>query len=104
MLLKAVHVTHVKCVKDSTEFTIDPSVTCLVGKNESGKTAILQAIEKLNPLEVRSDEFDVLDYPANEVTDYRQRAAKHPDDAIKTTWELEDGDAAAVEALLGKDV
>jgi len=104
MLLKAVHVTHFKCVKDSTEFTIDPKVTCLVGKNESGKTALLQAIEKLNPLEGRTDEFDVLDYPANEVTEYKQRAAKNPEDSIKTTWELEDDDVAAVEALLGMDV
>jgi len=37
-----------KCIEDSDRFTIGP-VTCLVGKNEAGKTAILEALHKLNP-------------------------------------------------------
>jgi len=28
----------------------DDGVTCLVGKNESGKTAVLQALYRLNPV------------------------------------------------------
>lgn len=104
MILKTVHVQHFKCIKDSTAFSIDPDVTCLVGKNESGKTALLQAIEKINPLDKDDAAFDTLEYPANEVTEYKQRAKQNPDDAIVTTWELEDEDVAAVEELVGKDV
>ena len=40
-----------RSVEDSDEFAIDESVTCLVGKNESGKTAVLQGIYRSNPVE-----------------------------------------------------
>ena len=36
-------------VVDSGELSIEDSVTCLVGKNESGKTALLKALYSLNP-------------------------------------------------------
>lgn len=47
-IIKA-HITNYRCVDDSEEFTLNQT-TCLVGKNESGKTTLLRAIEKLNPL------------------------------------------------------
>ena len=50
MKLRAAHIKHFNSVRDSNEFKIDEKVTCLVGKNESGKTASLQALAKLNPL------------------------------------------------------
>ena len=34
---------------DSTPVSVQPDITCFVGKNESGKTAFLQAIYLLNP-------------------------------------------------------
>jgi hypothetical protein len=37
--LKSGHVTNLRCIDDSCEFTLD-QVTCLVGKNESGKAAL----------------------------------------------------------------
>lgn len=37
-------------VIDSGEFGLTDDVTCLVGKNESGKTAVLQALYRLNPV------------------------------------------------------
>jgi len=37
------HITNYRSVEDSGEFAIEPHVTCLVGNNESGKTADLQA-------------------------------------------------------------
>ena len=46
-LIKA-HVTNYRSVDDSTEFSLD-QVTCLVGKNEAGKSAILTALAALNP-------------------------------------------------------
>tara|TARA_B100000315_G_C14231630_1_gene431217 strand:- start:113 stop:238 length:126 start_codon:yes stop_codon:yes gene_type:complete len=41
MILNTVQVKNFKCINDSTVFTIDERVTCLVGKNESGKTALM---------------------------------------------------------------
>jgi predicted ATP-dependent endonuclease of OLD family len=43
MQLRKARVTNFKIVEDSNEFTVD-RVTCLIGKNESGKTALLDAI------------------------------------------------------------
>lgn len=60
MRLIAVRIRDYKCIEDSDRFTIG-TVTCLVGKNEAGKTAILQALHKLNP-DVKA-EFSDLEYP-----------------------------------------
>lgn len=43
MQLKKIRVTNFRSVDDSEEFEVDP-VTCLVGKNEAGKSAILLAL------------------------------------------------------------
>ena len=48
MKLTKVRIANFQCIHDSEEFDID-NVTCLVGKNESGKTAILKALHKFNP-------------------------------------------------------
>lgn len=50
MLLKDVRIRDYRSIEDSGVVSIDPDVTCLVGKNESGKTAFLQALHLLNPL------------------------------------------------------
>ena len=72
MKLKSVHVREFKSVWNSNEFQVG-DVTCLVGKNEAGKTAILQALYRLNPIIDGDAKFDVtLDYPKLEVEDYEQ--------------------------------
>jgi recombinational DNA repair ATPase RecF len=49
-------------VLDSGDITVKPDVTCLVGMNEAGKTAILAALHRLNP--VGSEGFhEQRDYP-----------------------------------------
>lgn len=64
MKLKSVRVKMFCNILDSTEVAIQPDVTCLVGKNESGKTAFLQSLWRLNPARLKP-EFSVPDnYPA----------------------------------------
>ena len=46
--MKTAHVKNFRCIEDSEEFTV-ADVTCLVGKNESGKTSLLTALYRLNP-------------------------------------------------------
>lgn len=104
MLLKTVHIRKFKCVRDSGVFGIDSDVTCLVGKNESGKTAILEALEKINPLDDAKRSFDDLEYPRSELTEYRNRDKTKPVHAITTTWEVESDDMTAIEDLLGEGV
>jgi hypothetical protein len=49
MKLVCVQIFTYKNILDSTPVRIQPDVTCLVGKNESGKTAYLHALYRLNP-------------------------------------------------------
>jgi predicted ATPase len=106
MKLKSVQVKNFKCVEDSTEFEICP-VTCLVGKNEAGKTSLLEALYKLNPDVEEFGEFDVLlEYPRRRRKEYEQsqRAREaEPNDALITKWDLEDEDMELLGTLLGTD-
>ena len=71
MKLKWARITNYKNVVDSTEFPVG-DVTCLVGKNQSGKSAILQALYRINPSEWELFELDVnRDYPKAFVREYQ---------------------------------
>jgi predicted ATPase len=62
--LKAVRVRMFRNILDSTEVKIDTKVTCLVGKNESGKSAFLHALWRLKPAR-KNPPFSIPDhYPA----------------------------------------
>jgi predicted ATP-dependent endonuclease of OLD family len=101
MKLRSMQVKNFKCVEDSTRFDIRP-VTCLVGKNEAGKTALLEALHKLNSDVAELGEFDVLlEYPRRRRKEYQRRSGTKPDDALITRWELEDKDVEALEEKLG---
>ena len=64
MQLIGAHITNYRSVEDSEKFTIEADVTCLVGKNEGGKTAVQQAIYRYNPVEVSARFDEVVDFPA----------------------------------------
>jgi recombinational DNA repair ATPase RecF len=49
MKLKSAQVEHFKSITDSGEVDLAGNVICLVGKNESGKTAFLEALYRVNP-------------------------------------------------------
>ena len=71
MELKTVQIKDFRSIRDSGEIEIG-DITCLVGKNESGKTALLQALYKLNPIVPEHGKFDVTDeYPRADVEEYR---------------------------------
>lgn len=101
MKLKSMQVKNFKCAEDSTLFDICP-VTCLVGKNEAGKTSLLEALHKLNSDVAELGEFDVLlEYPRRRRKEYQRRSGTKPDDALITRWQLEDKDVKALEEKLG---
>ena len=60
-LIKA-RVQNYRSVEDSEEFEIG-DLTCLVGKNEAGKTAILQALQHINPPDSTAKLDALRDYP-----------------------------------------
>jgi len=104
MILKSVRIENFKCIEDSNEFSIE-QVTCLVGKNESGKTAILQAINKLNPIMADEEDFqDLGEYPRRKWSEYKERREESPDNVLTTTWELESEDAETIKDSFGSEV
>lgn len=97
MRLTKARIREYKSVWDSGEFQLG-DITCLVGKNEAGKTALLEALQRINPLNTEDAEFDVTtDYPRSEVEDYRiavERGQRKPTEVVTATYELEDSDLA----------
>ena len=98
-LIKA-QVENFKCVEDSKAFRVD-QVTCLIGKNEAGKTALLEALYKLNPVEKNLANFVEGEYPRRHLATDRQRLEREPANVLTTTWELDDADVALLEELVG---
>lgn len=101
MKLVKAHITNFRSVLDTGEFSLT-GTTCLVGKNESGKTTVLQALERLNPFDKKKTSFNRdLEYPRGFLAEFDER---HPDGnakVIETTWELSEDDVTLLEAELG---
>lgn len=93
MKLKCFEVKEFKSVWDSGP--VDAAqITCLVGKNEAGKTALLRALYRLNPVVEEEGKFDVtLDYPRMQVEDYRHEVESGEREVgvpIRATFTLDD--------------
>lgn len=93
MKLAKIRIKEFQSVRDSNEFDTD-DITCLVGKNEAGKTSILQALYKLNPIISTSGEFDVTDdYPRVDVEDYQhevEQGIREHATVVEATFTLDD--------------
>jgi len=98
MQLKSFHIWNYKNIDDSNEIIVDQNVTCFVGKNEAGKTALLQALYRLNPVEdVEYDE--VKDYPRKRLREYQRKLKAGKEESAKVItadFELDNDDIAAV--------
>ena len=91
-------VTKFRSIDDSGWVSFD-DVTCLVGKNESGKTAFLQALARLRPVVGKPTKYDpVIDYPSKDFGLYRRKHASDPDTVVAVEFELGDAELASVEA------
>lgn len=105
MLLKFVQIDHFKHVLDSTRVEIQPDITCLVGKNESGKTAFLEALRRLKPAQGNVKFSIGKHYPAwLEKAHKRQGKNLEQTKPIQTVFELDYADSKAVEAEFGEGV
>ena len=73
MLLKKVTIHKYKSFLTEQSYEVESTITRIVGKNESGKTALLEALAKSNYFEDNTDfKFDKdLDYPRSELTKVR---------------------------------
>lgn len=106
MKLSRVRITEYQSIRDSNQFDIG-DITCLVGKNEAGKTAVLQALYQLNPV-VGAGKFDVTDdYPRADVADYQaavESKEREPANVVSATFKLEASEIEAIAKDLGPNV
>lgn len=100
MRLTGFRVRGFRNIIDSTDITVDENVTCLVGKNESGKTALLHALWRAKPH--RKATFNAQDhYPRWLLTQHRRQGVVEKTQTISVTFALDADDKAAVEKRLG---
>jgi len=103
MQLTRFRVQKFRNIIDSGEIKVDESVTCLVGMNESGKTAVLSALHRLNPVDDAS--FDEQrDYPRWLLSKDRREKTVGDVVPIEATFTLDDSDIALIEDALGPGV
>ena len=104
MRLVKVQISEFQSILNSNEFEVG-DVTCLVGKNEAGKTALLKALYRLNPIIKADGEFDSTDdYPRRAVSDYEdevEAGKRDPAVVVEATYEFEEGEVKEVERVLG---
>lgn len=92
-----------KSIEDSTEISISQDITILVGKNESGKTAYLEALHKACPLNKgKNTAFDyVFDYPRKDLFDYEP---KHKAEKYETVAKLTFSFGEEIATVINKEV
>jgi predicted ATP-dependent endonuclease of OLD family len=96
-------VTNYRSIDDSGWVTLD-NVTTLVGKNESGKTAFLQALRRLNPVGGVNGNFDIMDYPRKGYVRYKRRHESDPATVVQAEFKLTREEIAELESKYGPGV
>lgn len=97
MRLKKARVTKYRSIRDTDWFDVEHTKTILVGPNEAGKTALLQALQQIGPPEgVRR--FDALrDYPRSEYNDITTGNVRPQDvTVVEAHFSLDDDDKNAI--------
>ena len=95
MLLKKVTIHKYKSFLKEQTLNVEDHTTRIVGKNESGKTALLEAIAKTNYFESNSEFKFIkdLDYPRSELVAIREAIPN----AVTCEYELTDEDIMPIE-------
>ena len=103
MKVQSFRVTKFRNIVDSGEVDINPFVTCLVGKNEAGKSGMLEALYLFNP--AYEDNFNVDEqYPRWLVVKDRKTGSLSDHAPIKIKVQLEPSDIEILTLKLGEKV
>ena len=101
MKLVRARIQNFRSVEDSEEFSLDEHITCLVGKNESGKTTLLTALYRLNPIFDDAQFAWQKDYPRRHLSDYEERHEGKDANVITTWWVIDPVEKQAITDRLG---
>ncbi len=105
--LKKVEIDKYKSFLEKQEIDIEDGVTRVVGKNESGKTALLEAMAKFNYFDSSDDSFNfnsTNDYPRGLLKKYQQEYPNDDFPVISCTFEISDELLEQISDDIGKDV
>jgi len=104
MKLTKVRINKYKCFLQPQEVSIEKDITVLVGKNESGKTALLEAIAKSNYFEDNPNFVfdDTYDFPKNEWKRYQK--SDDVVEVIRCTYSINEDLLKMIEADVGKGI
>ncbi len=106
MELKSVRIQNYRSIEDSGVVPVS-DISCLVGKNESGKTAFLHALHllsPLNPINGKTRFDDVMDFPSRRFSAYRKVRDEAPADVVTAVFELTGNELKIIEEDLGDGV
>lgn len=97
MRLKRAKITNYRSIIDTGWFDIERAKTIMVGPNEAGKTAVLQALQQINP-PPDVPKFDALrDYPRSRYNDITtERVDPKNVTVVEVEFDLDDDDRAAI--------
>lgn len=102
MKLLKVKVENYKSIDDSGWVNID-KCTCLVGKNESGKTAFLSALKKLNPYD--GEKFNlIMEYPRKGYSKYKKIHDTEPATVVTGVFKLNENEICNIEDEFDKNI
>ena len=108
MKLREYRVREFRSVWDSEPIEVDDRKTCLVGKNEAGKTALLTALYRTNPIIPDHAKFNqIYDYPKREIEDYSSEVRnkeRPPVVVVECIYELQCKESGAIESRFGGNV
>ncbi len=86
MKLVKARVQNYRSIRDTGEFDIENLKTILVGPNEAGKSAILQALQQINRPDEVSDFDSLRDYPRKLLNKMDQGEIEPKDVPVATVW------------------
>jgi predicted ATP-dependent endonuclease of OLD family len=101
MKISRVEISHFKNILGSGPVNIEPDVTCVVGKNESGKTAFLQALHRFNPAQGNVSFNAQRQYPAWLEKQHRRQGNIDKHQPVSIYFKLDDRERASIETRLG---
>lgn len=103
MKLIEAHATNYRNILDANPVKIGQT-TCLVGKNEAGKSAFLKALEGINSTdELFTDYGKITNYPRRMLAEYDITYTDDEARVMQTKWQLEPEDIEAVAKEFGSE-
>lgn len=102
MKLIRARATNYRNIVDSNEVDFGQS-TCLVGKNEAGKSAFLKVLEGLRSTNPTFKQYSKIEnYPRRYLADYAERHPHGHAVVIRTIWELSTDDVGPSRPFSGR--